>query len=199
MRVVIPVKPFAEAKQRLAPVLGAAERAELAERMFRHVLRTASTVFGAPEVFVISRSREVLAIAEAARAPAMLETGRHDLNAALLQAARDADRAGNSTLLIVAGDLPLLEESDLKDLARYDCAIAPDRHEQGTNALLWPADLTFAFGENSLMRHRAVAVKAGLDPQIVLRRGLAYDVDVADDLVAIYPNLARSSGSTRSA
>ncbi|HEX3431606.1 MAG TPA: 2-phospho-L-lactate guanylyltransferase [Rhizomicrobium sp.] len=199
MRVIIPVKPFAEAKQRLAPVLNPAERAALAEDMFRHVLRTASAVFGASDVLVISRAPDVLAIAESVRALALGEEGPPGLNSALMQAARFANLRGHSKVLVLASDLPLLAESDLAEMAGYACAIAPDRHDRGTNALIWPSHLAFAFGENSLLRHRTTAEVAGLDPKLFVRRGIAHDIDVPADLVNIYPNLARSSGSTRSA
>ena|SRR5438105_1526197 len=200
LRVIVPVKPFGEAKQRLAPVLNSVERTRLAERMFRHVLGTAAALFGAANVLVVSRSQAVLAIAEGEAAPALLESESSDLNSALRQAARFATMRGNSRLLILASDLPLLDGRDLEEMAMHDCAIAPDRHEQGTNALLWRAYLPFHFGENSLMRHRAAAENAGLVPRIVSRPGLQHDVDVAEDLMEIeaQPNLVRSSGSTRS-
>jgi 2-phospho-L-lactate guanylyltransferase len=201
LRVIIPVKPFGEAKQRLAPVLNSTERTRLAERMFRHVLHTASKIFGAPNILVVSRAEDISAVAEAEGALNLLERGPSDLNSALLQAARFANARGNSRLLILASDLPLLDASDLMEMAKYDCAIAPDRHGQGTNALVWPAHLPFHFGENSFMRHRTAAESAGLIPRIVARRGLQHDVDVPEDLTEIgaQPNLERSSGRTRSA
>jgi len=198
LRIIIPVKPFAEAKQRLAPALNHAERAQIAERMFRHVLRTAALAFGASDLLVVSRSRDVLAIAEKEGACCFVESAPSDLNAALQQAARFAKSNGTPKLFVLASDLPLLGASDLTDIFSYDCAIAPDRHDRGTNALCWP-HLPFAFGEDSFARHRDAAENAGLIPQIVRRRGLACDIDVPTDLVDIYPNFARSSGITRSA
>jgi len=183
LRVVIPVKPFGEAKLRLAPALDPAQRARLAERMFRHVLRVASTAFGAANVLVISRSHDVLAIAATEGATSICESEPSDLNSALSQAARFAQSHGASHVLALASDLPLLQESDLAELARHGCAIAPDRHSRGTNALLWPANLPFAFGENSFARHLTIADKAGVSLQAVHRPGLAHDVDVPSDLI----------------
>jgi 2-phospho-L-lactate guanylyltransferase len=185
--VIIPVKPFAEAKQRLSPTLNSIQRAQLAERMFRHVFGVASTVFGAQSVLVVSRSREVLAMAETEGAFALLESGPPDLNLALLQAAQFASPRGHSELLIVASDLPLLGKDDLVEMITKVCVIAPDRYKSGTNALLWPAHLSFHFGENSFERHRAIAETAGLAPAIFVRQGLAHDVDVPEDLIALDP------------
>jgi 2-phospho-L-lactate guanylyltransferase len=199
LRVIIPVKPFGQAKQRLAPALQPAERARLAERMFRHVLGTASVAFGHANILVVCSSSDVCAIAKSEGAIGIREMGLPDLNAAIAQAATFAGNSGASMHLVLASDLPFLEQSDLIDLAAYGCAIAPDRHERGTNALLWPPHLPFEFGEGSFARHRGTAERAGFKPYICLRRGLAHDIDVPDDLRELYPNLARSSGSTRSA
>jgi|SRR5437016_4320087 len=183
LRVIIPVKPFAEAKQRLSPELNAIQRAQLAERMFRHVIGVSATVFNAGNLLVVSRSPDVMAIAEAQGALGLLEDTPFELNSALSQAAQVVQANGNSRVLVLASDLPLLEEHDLVEVTRSDCAIAPDRHRRGTNALLWSSTLPFAFGENSFARHLASARAAGLDPQIVWRPGLAHDIDVPEDLI----------------
>jgi len=179
MRVIVPVKPFADAKRRLSPVLNPAQRATLAERMFRHVLGVAVSCFGAANVLVVSRSEDVLATAQTEGAVAVAEDNPSGLNSAVSQAVR---AAAVLRVLVVASDLPVLGCDDLAEMARGECTIAPDHHRRGTNALLWPAHLPFAFGENSFTRHRAIAEGAGLVPTILVRRGLAYDIDVPEDL-----------------
>src|SRR5579862_7221195 len=172
LRVIIPVKPFNEAKQRLTPILDPARRAELAERMFRHVFGVAVSCFGAANVLVVSRSEDVLEMARSEGAVVVLENTPSHLNSALSQAAR---AAAASRVLVVASDLPALGTDDLAEMVRCECAIAPDRRQQGTNALLWPAHLPFAFGEDSFARHRTIAEKAGRSPITLVRRGLAHD------------------------
>ena len=179
LRLIIPVKPFAEAKQRLSPVLNPLQRAQLAERMFLHVFRVAKSCFGAANLVVVSRSDEVLAITRSEGAVAVQEEIPSNLNASLAQALR---ASGASRVLVVASDLPLLGADDLAEMAEQPCAIAPDRHNRGTNALLWPAQLTFSFGENSFARHRIIAATADLVPTTIARRGLAHDVDQPEDL-----------------
>ncbi|MGH6878348.1 MAG: 2-phospho-L-lactate guanylyltransferase [Rhizomicrobium sp.] len=184
LRIVIPVKPFAEAKQRLSPVMAPEARAKLVADMFKHVFATARLVVEAQAVIVLSRDRDVLALAEAGRATALIETTRPDLNAALSQAAQFGRANGASKLLILVSDLPLLCKSDLVAMIEQTCVVAPDRHGRGTNALLWPASASpgFHFGENSFALHCAAARTAGFDPQIVSRRGLGSDVDLPEDL-----------------
>lgn len=185
LRIVIPVKPFAEAKQRLAPALNAEARARLAESMFRHVFDVATGFAGSHAVIVITRAPDIVRYAADNGAVGLSETGTPDLNSALLQAADFARATGASRLLIIASDLPLLCESDLEAMAAQSCAIAPDRRGQGTNALLWPLGPLpgFRFGEGSFARHRAAAKEAGLDPQTVFRPGLMHDIDLPCDLL----------------
>ncbi|HEX4157289.1 MAG TPA: 2-phospho-L-lactate guanylyltransferase [Rhizomicrobium sp.] len=183
LRIILPVKPFAEAKQRLAPAMTAAARARLAEQMFLHVFATARAFAGAPGIIVISRGTDALAFATGQGAIALAEQPLSDLNGALRQASAFARKSGAAKLLVAASDLPLLGEADLAALAGHDCAIAPDRHGRGTNALLWPATLDFHFGENSFEHHRAIASSAGSEAHIVTRPGLAHDIDVPADLL----------------
>lgn len=177
--VIIPVKPFAEAKQRLSPVLNAEQRPQLAERMFRHVFGVAVSRFAGANVLVVSRSEDILEIARSEGGAAVRERAPSDLNSALSQAVL---AAGVPRVLVLVSDLPLLCADDLVEMTRYECAIAPDRHGRGTNALLWPTRLRIAFGENSFARHQEIAETAGLAPALIVRRGLAHDVDVPDDL-----------------
>jgi 2-phospho-L-lactate guanylyltransferase len=185
LRVIIPVKPFTEAKQRLASVLSGEQRAELAEKLFRHAFTTVLRAIGARAVIIVTRSRDVIDFAAAQGAVGLAETGHPDLNTALWQAAEFA--SGASKLLILASDLPLLCEEDFVAMAVEHCAIAPDRHGAGTNALTWPANpsLGFHFGTDSFERHRAAAISAGFVPRIVTRAGLGYDVDLPADLVPL--------------
>ena len=185
LRIIIPVKPFAEAKRRLSPAMDANARAELARNLYAHVLAMAVDFADAWKVIVVSRAREVLSLAEAQGAIPLAESALPDLNAALAQAADFVREGGATQLLVVAADLPLLQPSDLAVMRDMDSAIAPDRHGRGTNALLLPASPApgFYFGENSFARHLAATKAAGFDPHIVSRPGLAHDVDVPEDLL----------------
>jgi 2-phospho-L-lactate guanylyltransferase len=185
VRIVIPVKPFAEAKQRLASAMNEAARAKLAKDLFQHVFAVAVAFAGPRSLVVVSRSAEIRQFAAASGATGLPEGAEPDLNAALGHAATHARAEGVARLLVVASDLPLLRAQELAMLAAKDCSIAPDRHGRGTNALLWPLapNPGFHFGENSFARHCAAARYSGLDPQIVVAPGLGHDVDVPEDLV----------------
>lgn len=66
-------------------------------------------------------------------------------------------------------------------------ALAPDRAERGTNALLArpPALAPLAFGVGSFTRHQALAQRAGVEPLIFHAPGLAFDVDTPPDLAEL--------------
>ncbi len=110
------------------------------------------------------------------------------LNAELGQA---RSSLGSGPLLIIHADLPALCPDDIRSMLEEaqhaGCAIAPDRHRRGTNAVALAdgRDFRFRFGSGSFARH---CNQAGGECTIFERFGLALDVDTPDDL-----DLARAS------
>lgn len=188
--VVIAVRRPEEGKTRLASVLAPVARAALIERMFLHVLNTALAAAPVGGVHVISRSAHLLALARAAGAHAIIEKGC-GLNEAIAQASMLCDPA--HALLALSADLPLLTVADLTALDRTlggaEVIAAPDRARTGTNALGMrrPGAIAPGFGAGSLARHRQRADAAGLRFDLVLRHGLAADVDLPADLALLEP------------
>jgi 2-phospho-L-lactate guanylyltransferase len=179
---VIPVKPPPERKSRLSAMLDRAARNVLVLRMARHVAEVAARTPGIDRVAFVAPSPEGLAEG----IPVLADEGR-GLNAAAESALRQLDQA--SRVIIVAGDLPLVEPTELAPLAAAQpgtIAIAPDRHGRGTNALSLPlphaAGFLFAFGEDSFARHCAEVRRLGLELAVVHGDGLARDVDEPADL-----------------
>ena len=76
-------------------------------------------------------------------------------------------------------------------------AIVPDRHGEGTNALvLCPPDaIRPAFGEGSRARHVAAAREAGIPFAVEELDSLAIDLDTPADLVALTRELEASRGT----
>jgi 2-phospho-L-lactate guanylyltransferase len=163
------------------------ERQGLSQQLFEHVvsvLRQASTL---REVALLSDVRP-----NRWQGPFIRDEGR-GLNAEL-NALVDSQRP--TRLLVVHADLPLVSVDDIAALIMGDgaaCAIAPDRHGTGTNALalIEPLGFDFAFGPNSFTRHCAAAKGKA---RVVTRPGLGLDIDTAADLDA-----AISAGFVRAA
>ena len=186
-RILLPVRPFAEGKTRLAAVLSAAEREALNQRFFEHVLGVASEV---GDCHVISRSEAVLEAARAAGARAIMETG-DGLNDALAQASGVVAALADTPVMALSCDLPFLTVDDLTALIAAgkdsDVVAACDTEGHGTNALLLrrPGLIPFRYGMHSIAAHRAEAEGVGLRFAIVTRQGLGEDIDTPDQLAAM--------------
>jgi len=171
---IVPMKQGQARKSRLAPHLSPAQRIRLNEQMTAHVLDQLA------RVSAISR---IVALSPAPPAQAGIGWARDQGRGINVELA--ALRQGVSPLLVIHGDLPLLQAADVEALLAaaetHDLAIAPDRHGLGTNALALGDDraFRFAFGEGSARAHQADAGRAAVS---VTRLGLSHDVDTVEDL-----------------
>ena len=117
-------------------------------------------------------------------------------------AGRLVEVAGGRPWGIVFADLPLLEESDvlaLVDGADTDAVVAPSI-DGGTNAILGHSPIDFAYGPGSFARHLH-RLRARSPVSVVVRRGLALDLDSPSDLdhaVRMSPWLASQLTDTHS-
>jgi 2-phospho-L-lactate guanylyltransferase len=188
---IVPIKPLLQAKSRLADVLSPAERMDLSRRMLGRTLEVLSQINDIYRSLVISRDLAILALSRKYNALTMTEsnTGLLNLNVALQRATRVAKTFGASSVLILPGDLPRITRADVQAIIEPDgvdncVAVAPDRHEDGTNALFVrpPGLLNYAFGEGSFQLHLEQARAARLEPRICRLPNLALDLDTPDDL-----------------
>ena len=181
--VVIPIKAFEQAKDRLSSVLSAEQRILLARTTALGVLES---VRGA-SVFVVCDNPEVSQWATSHGASVVSQSGA-GLNAAVqegISAAHEYER-----VMIVHSDLPLprrLRELLSSTVASNTVTIVPDRHRDGTNVLIIPQGVGFTchYGAKSFEAHTAEATKLGLPLQIVEDDELALDIDTPDDLNAL--------------
>jgi 2-phospho-L-lactate guanylyltransferase len=143
------------------------------------------------EVIVVSRDAEALALAQERGARPLTEDAPADLNPAIVSARRLAMGEGAESLLILASDLPLVQRSDIQRIVEAsreaNAVIMPDRHAEGTNALLLkPPDLIDpAFGVDSFQRHLALLSQAGAIVSVLKLESVAFDVDVPEDLALL--------------
>jgi len=185
---VVPIKALDQAKSRLAPVMGPADRRALVLEMLRHTLSVLRSSDGLRGIVVIGPDPEVGEVAFDQGVEFLPEHGAGGLNGALAQAGASMPARQVQGMLIIPGDLPHLRPSSIRELVRLavdrGVVIAPDRRELGTNALLVaPPDLIpFCFGLDSFRRHLAAAEAAGVTPIVFRSPDLAMDVDVPEDL-----------------
>ena len=186
---IVPVKPLRRGKSRLSGTLSEDERAQLNQDMLEHTLRTLTESKELEQVLVVSRDPHALTIARNLGARTVLEDGQPHLNTALTRATVVAKVYATRGVLVLPADLPLLSHDDVLALIERASqppvvVIAPDRHEQGTNALLMsPAGIIeYDFGEGSYRRHCERAKKAGVRLEIVELTSLGLDLDLPEDL-----------------
>jgi 2-phospho-L-lactate/phosphoenolpyruvate guanylyltransferase len=122
-------------------------------------------------------------------------------NPAALNGIRHALMSGAERTLLVPGDCPMLDPTELEALiarpvSERSALIVPDRHGTGTNALLLtpPEAMTPAFGPGSCERHVDHARAENTEPEIVKVSSLALDVDTPEDLAHLQDALAKSRG-----
>ena len=182
--IAVPVKPFGVAKQRLAPVLDAEQRSRVGKAVAAHVIATAQTT-GCP-VAVVTGDSGVSSWAKRLGAGVIPEPGSGGLSMAAAAAAREARRQRRPWMILHA-DLPALTDSELREavatLPGNGVLLAPS-HDGGTSLI--GADLNafpFSYGPLSFGRHLAAATH--FPHRILVRTGLAIDLDGPHDLATI--------------
>jgi len=188
--VILPVKPLARAKSRLARALKAPTRAALVRSIFSRTLDVIAQVERIDGVIVVSRDLTILELARQRSAIALAESDS-GLNPAITQAAQWAAQHKARAVIVIPVDLPLITPADLAEMIdraeEERCiVIAPDRPEDGTNVLLVrpPDAIHFSYGPASFNAHRAQAAERGLIVHEYRSSTTAFDIDVPDDLKA---------------
>ena len=205
MWAILPVKSFADAKQRLADVLSESKRRRLSEAMFNDVLSAVTQTPEIQHVLVVTADKDIAAIATGYHAEVLLEPAHCvGLNAAIELAVHHVQMRGGDRALILHADIPLTNKDDLTYLIRGQfeggISLIPDKHEQGTNGMVLnlPTTFVFQFGENSYQKHQQSAAEQGLMCSMAELPDLTLDIDQPEDLLELamrcrrYPQLATS-------
>jgi 2-phospho-L-lactate guanylyltransferase len=203
---ILPVKSFGAAKQRLAPALGSGSRQALAQAMFSDVLASLRRVPGLDAVAVVTADLVAETAALGERVQVLRDTAQAGQSAAALIGIRHARARGFERVLLVPGDTPLLDPVEVAGLLergraeRLGVIVVPDRHGEGTNALLLapPDALEPSFGPGSLARHLAAARAAGVSYAVEHLPSLMLDVDTGADLAELTAALESRRGQAPS-
>jgi 2-phospho-L-lactate/phosphoenolpyruvate guanylyltransferase len=202
IRAVVPVKETASAKQRLAGLLSAGVRQQLALAMLADVLDALAGVPDLAGVIVVTVDPAAAGIASRAGAEVWSDGARDGHTGAVMAAARRLAAQG-SAMLTIPGDVPLVTSADIRTLlsAHREApafTIVPARDERGSNAIVCsPADaVPLRFGADSYVPHLAAARACGLEPTTVHLPRIALDIDEPDDLLAFMkvPSATRARG-----
>jgi len=195
---LIPVKGFAHAKQRLAQLLTAAERAFLAEAMLKDTLRQTLAAPDLAATFVVTSDPQVAAIASSFGARIIWQEAESGETQAVDFARAQLKQQGFQTTLILPADIPLLQSADIELLLAYPLSspgalLVPSHDRLGTNALLLspPDIIQLRFGYDSFTYHLKQVALRGLTQRTLENERIALDVDEPSDLMRLL-ELARS-------
>jgi 2-phospho-L-lactate/phosphoenolpyruvate guanylyltransferase len=190
--VVVLIKDFDSAKQRLRSVLGARSRRALARRNAR--LAVAAAVAAGEHVLVVAGGDEVGELAATWGAEVLLEPREEGQNVAARRGIDHAVAAGAGAVLLLSSDLPLVTGQAVGDMLaaarRFASPVvvaAPAIGRGGTNALYLrpPSAIGLHFGDESLAQFRADAEKNGAKFVIFDSDALALDLDEPADLARV--------------
>lgn len=189
--VIVPIKPFASAKRRLARALDPPQRTHLARVMAEDVLDAlaASMRFLAGAI-VVTSDADAVALARDRGIRVLVESEPAGINRAL-QCVITLLPNVEAGIVIVPSDLPQITSKVFERLADLlatppAAVLVPATSDQGTNVFACrPANaVSVGFGRNSFARHLQRAKSVGLEPNILVWPELGCDIDRPDDLAA---------------
>jgi 2-phospho-L-lactate/phosphoenolpyruvate guanylyltransferase len=200
---ILPIKRFDAAKQRLAIGLDEERRRALVEAMAADVLEAIGQARAVERTLVVSGEPTIQDIAAQAGAEVVPDASDPGHVEAARAGIARAETQGAGSVLLLAGDCPLLDPRELDRLltgvpAPY-VGIVPDRHGTGTNALLLspPRAIVPAFGEGSCERHVDLAREAGVPFGVEKLDSLGLDLDTPADVIALARELEARGGRAR--
>ena len=190
--VIIPVKEFARAKQRLTDNLSAEARVALADALWQDFFEVISASACVDRVFVVSFEPCVLERARSLGWEAIPETHQISESDSVDFASRWCEERGIAALLRLPVDLPLIEPRDIEAIfeqatAAPSAVIVPSRDGQGTNALLRTPPTIFPsrFGPGSFEKHLAEAARVQACLTVMRNARIELDIDDAADIALL--------------
>ena len=190
--VVVLIKDFDEAKQRLRPALGTKSRRRLARR---NALLAVQAAAAGDHVLVVAGGEEVAEMAAAWGAEdVLLEPREEGQNVAAERGLERAVEAGAGAVLLLSSDLPLVTHEAvrvmLESASRLKPPVAvavPAIGRGGTNALYLrpPKAIGMFFGDDSLAKFREDAEAKHVRFVLHHSDALALDLDEPSDLARL--------------
>jgi 2-phospho-L-lactate guanylyltransferase len=189
--VIVLIKDFNSAKQRLQPALGPQARRDLARRNAQLAVRAASA---GDRVLVVAGSEEVAALAEGWGAETLAEPRQEGQNVAAARGIARAVEGGADAVLLLSSDLPLVTVEAVREVlesaGRLEAPVAvavPAAGRGGTNGLYLrpPHAIALHFGSDSLAKFRQEAQSRGVEFAVHHSDAMALDLDEPGDLARL--------------
>lgn len=193
--ILIPVKGFTTAKQRLASLLSPVERSVFARAMLEDVLRALASCSGASPVAIITGDAGAQQVALRFGFDLIHDSDAAGETEAVAMATRVCIGRGVASVLVLPGDIPLVESREVKAVTSAlsgppdapGVVLVPAHDGRGTNAALLrpPGLFELRFGNDSFEPHLMAARKSGQACEVLHLPGIGLDVDNAADVVQL--------------
>ena len=189
--VVVLIKDFDSAKERLRPAMGAQSRRALARRNAKLAVDAAKA---GDHVLAVAGGDEVADMAASWGADVLLEPREEGQNVAAQRGIKRAVEHGADAVLLLSSDLPLVTAESVRALlvaaGRLKAPVVvavPAIGRGGTNALyLHPPDaIGMHFGDESLAKFREDAQASGVNFVVHHSDAMALDLDEPSDLARL--------------
>ncbi len=189
--VVVLVKDFDSAKQRLGPALDPPKRRALARRNATRAIRAAAA---GERRLVVAGSEEAAALALNLGAEVIVEPRQEGQNVAAQRGIGRAIEGGADSVLLLSSDLPLISKTSVRELlaiagrlAQPAVVAVPAAGRGGTNALYLhpPRAIGLHFGADSLAAFRREAQRKGVRFVVHRSPAMALDLDEPADLARL--------------
>ena len=205
MRVIlVPVKRFSKANERLCTTLSPRQREGLARVMLEDVLSSISLCKCADKVVLVTAEPEAMETGQRFGAETIAEQTQWSESSSVEFAMKKCDEMGAGSVLVVPGDIPLAQwwEFDAvmeKDDGEKRIVAVPSRDGTGTNALMIrpPGIISPSFGENSFMRHKKIVADMGIEFSSLILSGIGLDIDAPEDLEIFMNSSAETTKTYR--
>ena len=189
--VVVLIKDFDAAKQRLSPAMGARSRRALSRRNAKLAVEAAHA---GERVLVVAGGEEVGELATTWGAEVLLEPREEGQNVAARRGINRAIERGAGAVMLLSSDLPMVTRDAVKAVLDLAAGLkgpvvvaAPAIGRGGTNALyLRPPDVIgLHFGDDSFAKFRDDAAARGVQFVVHESDALALDLDEPSDLARL--------------
>jgi 2-phospho-L-lactate guanylyltransferase len=191
---LLPIRALASAKGRLGAALSGDARERLTLAMLADMVDALDASRAVARTFVVSADAAVLEAAANLGAEPLPESSCQagGLNGAVRDAAGQLVAAGVTRLLMIPGDVPLIEPREIDalfalDADRHPVIAVASRSGTGTNGLLLspPDVITPRFEGASLEAHRMACRERGLTLKEAPQPSFALDVDTPEDITLL--------------
>ena len=193
--ILIPVKGFDRAKQRLASVLSAEERSALARTMLEDVLRSLADCSNCLPVAVVTSDADVGQIVSRFGLEIIQDGGASSETEAVAAATRACIERGATNILVMPGDIPLVDAHEIRAVLDAlpsspdapGVVLVPAHDGRGTNAALLrpPGLFDLRFGNDSFEPHLRAAQESSRSCKVLYLPGIGLDIDNPTDLARL--------------